>query len=132
MRAGQQSIHQSLVSVFVRIGDELVTPALEGSILPGFTRDSVLSLARGWNLPVSERRIAIEEIAAHYDAGRLIEVFGSGTAAVISPVGCLVWGDKRMCINEGRIGAWSQRFFDTLTGIQYGRIPDPYGWVEVV
>jgi len=120
------------MNVFFAIGDELVTPALEGSILPGITRDSVLTLARNWGLKVSERRLSIDEVAEQYDKGQLREVFGSGTAAVISPVGRLVWNDKDMAINGGRIGALSQRFYDTLTGIQYGTLPDPYGWIEPV
>jgi branched-chain amino acid aminotransferase len=120
------------MNVFFRFGDELVTPALEGSILPGITRDSVLTLAKSWGLKAAERRITIDEVAEQHDAGRLTEVFGSGTAAVISPVGCLVWNDKRMCLNEGRIGPWSQRFYDALIGIQYGTQPDPFGWIETV
>ena len=120
------------MNVFFRIDDELVTPALEGSILPGITRDSVLTLAKSWGIQTAERRISIDEIAERFDAGQLTEVFGSGTAAVISPVGCLVWNDKRMCINEGRIGALSQRLFDALTGIQTGTLPDPYGWIVKV
>ncbi len=120
------------MNVFFLFGDELVTPALEGSILPGITRASVLELARGWGMKAVERRLAIDEVAERYDRGELTEVFGAGTAAVISPVGTLVWGEKRMTIHENRIGPVSQRLYDTLTGIQYGTRPDPYGWIEKV
>jgi branched-chain amino acid aminotransferase len=83
-------------------------------------------------LKVTERRISIQEIADAYDAGKLNEVFGTGTAAVISPVGHLKWGDKVMEINDNKIGDISQRLYDTLTGIQWGKIEDTFGWtVEV-
>lgn len=80
-------------------------------------------------IPVSERRITIQEIADAYDAGKLSEVFGTGTAAVISPVGHLKWGDKVMTINNNKIGPVSQMIYDTLTGIQWGKIPDEFGWI---
>ena len=81
---------------------------------------------------VSERRLSIEEVAEAADAGKLKEAFGSGTAAVISPIGELKWDEKVMTINNGEIGTISQHLYDTLTGIQWGKLPDPYGWtVEV-
>jgi len=108
----------------------VVTPDLSsGTILPGITRKSVLELLRSWNIPVEERKVPIQEIADAYDNGTLQEVFGCGTAAVISPVGELKWGDKVMKINDGKIGALSQKLYDTITGIQTGALPDPYGWV---
>ena len=83
-------------------------------------------------MPVSERRITIQEIADAYDAGKLDEVFGTGTAAVISPVGHLKWEDKVMEINNNKIGPISQKIYDTLTGIQWGTRPDPFGWIVPV
>ena len=112
------------------IDGEVVTPSLEtGSILSGITRKSALELCRKKGIPVSERRITIQEIADAYDAGKLTEVFGTGTAAVISPVGHLKWGDKVMLINNNKIGPVSQMIYDTLTGIQWGKIPDEFGWI---
>ncbi|SDN48873.1 branched-chain amino acid aminotransferase [Acetanaerobacterium elongatum] len=120
------------MNIFFVIGDELVTPALNGSILPGITRMSVIEIAKQWGMKVSERRISIDEISAAYDKGELKEVFGSGTAAVISPVGHLKYNDKIMIINNGKIGAVSQKLYDNLTGIQWGKLPDTFGWtVEV-
>ena len=114
----------------LRFCGEVVTPSLEtGSILSGITRKSALELCRSKGIPVSERRITIQEIADAYDAGKLTEVFGTGTAAVISPVGHLKWGDKVMTINNNKIGPISQMIYDTLTGIQWGKIPDKFGWI---
>ena len=90
---------------------------------------SVTLRSRSKGIPVSERRITIQEIADAYDAGKLSEVFGTGTAAVISPVGHLKWGDKVMTINNNKIGPVSQMIYDTLTGIQWGKIPDEFGWI---
>jgi branched-chain amino acid aminotransferase len=116
------------MNIFFRIGDELVTPPLEGSILPGITRESVIHLAREWKLRVAERPVTMDELVRAHTAGSLKEVFGSGTAAVISPVGELHYKAQRMVINGGAVGEWTQRFFDTITGIQYGKLEDPYGW----
>ena len=118
------------MNIFFVIDGEIVTPSLEtGSILAGITRKSTIELCKSWGLPVSERRITIQEIADAYDAGKLDEVFGTGTAAVISPVGHLKWDDKVMEINNNKIGKISQRIYDTLTGIQWGKLPDPFNWV---
>lgn len=114
------------------IDGKVVTPELGGTILPGITRKSVLELLRSWNVPVEERRISIQELADAHEAGKLEEVFGCGTAAVISPVGELKWGDKSMKIGGGKIGALSQRIYDTITGIQNCRLPDTFGWVYEV
>ncbi len=112
------------------IDGEVVTPSLEtGSILSGITRKSALELCRSKGIKVVERRITIQEVADAYDAGKLTEVFGTGTAAVISPVGHLKWGDKVMIINDNKIGPISQMIYDTLTGIQWGTIPDTFGWI---
>lgn len=120
------------MNVFFVIDDEIITPELQGSILPGVTRMSCIELLKNQGYKVSERRLSIDEVARAADEGRLREAFGSGTAAVISPIGELKWDDKVMTINNGEIGAISQHLYDTLTGIQWGKLPDPYGWtVEV-
>lgn len=120
------------MNVFFVIGDEIVTPSLQGSILSGVTRMSTIEILKAWGLKVSERRISIEEIAQASKEGRLKEAFGTGTAAVISPIGQLKWGDDIMEINDGKIGAISQKLYDALTGIQWGKIKDTMGWtVEV-
>ena len=120
------------MNIMFVIDGEIVTPELQGSILPGITRKSVLELAKSWGMKVSERRITIQEVADAYDAGKLDEVFGTGTAAVISPVGHLKWGDKVMTINDNKIGPISQKIYDTMTGIQWGTIADPFGWIVPV
>lgn len=121
------------MNVFFVIDGEVVTPSLdEGSILPGVTRDSCLALLRKWGIKATERRITIDELAAAYDEGKLQEVFGTGTAAVISPVGELNYHGKIMTINNGKIGNLSQKLYDTMTGIQWGRLPDDMGWIERV
>ena len=116
------------MNIFFVIDGEVVTPALQGSILSGITRKSSIELCRSWGLKVSEKRITIQEVADAYDAGKLQEVFGTGTAAVISPVGTLKWGDKVMTINNNKIGEISQKLYDTMTGIQYGKIEDKFNW----
>lgn len=121
------------MNIFFKIDGTIVTPKLCGSILPGITRNSVIELCRLWGLPVEEKRISIQEIADAHKAGKLEEVFGTGTAAVISPVGHLRWNDDVMQIQDGGIGEISQKLYDTLTGIQLGNVADPFGnWsVEV-
>ncbi|MCR4616524.1 MAG: branched-chain amino acid aminotransferase [Clostridiales bacterium] len=116
------------MNIFFVIDGEVVTPSLEGSILGGITRMSCIDILRSWGLKVSERKLAVDELIAASDAGKLDEAFGSGTAAVISPVGELKYGDKIMPINGGKIGPISQRLYDTLTGIQWGKIEDTFGW----
>lgn len=116
------------MNVFFSIGDEIITPALQGSILSGVTRMSVIDILRSWGLNVVERPISIQELADAADSGLLKEAFGTGTAAVISPVGELLWGEKSIVINEGKIGSLSQKLYDTLTGIQWGKLPDPMHW----
>jgi branched-chain amino acid aminotransferase len=120
------------MNIFFRLGDALVTPAREGTILAGITRDCVIRLAAHWGIQVEERRISMPEVQATHEAGELLEVFGSGTAAVISPVSELVFQGRSLTINQGRIGDWTQRLFQTLTGIQYGKMEDPFGWTMPV
>ncbi|MGI6084124.1 MAG: branched-chain amino acid aminotransferase [Acetivibrionales bacterium] len=117
------------MNVFFVIGDEIVTPALNGSILPGITRKSCLELLRSWDLNVSERRISIQEIFDAGENGMLKEAFGTGTAAVISPIGELFWNGKKLTLSNGKIGELSQKLYDNLTGIQYAKLPDPFNWI---
>jgi branched-chain amino acid aminotransferase len=119
------------MNIMVRIGDEVVTPPLNGAILAGITRDSVLTLLRDWGLKVSERPISIDEVIAAAKAGTL-EMWGTGTAAVISPVGELGYKGERHVINGGRTGDLTRRLYDTLIGIQYGTAPDPHGWTRLL
>ncbi|MDR1464961.1 MAG: branched-chain amino acid aminotransferase [Oscillospiraceae bacterium] len=120
------------MNVFFVVGGEVVTPALQGSILGGITRASCIELLRSWGLTVTERPILLSELTGAAREGRLDEAFGSGTAAVISPIGELRCGDESVVLNGGEIGPISQRLYDELTGIQWGRRPDPFGWtVEV-
>jgi len=114
------------------IGDKLITPPLEGTILPGVTRDSVICLARDWKIKVLERKISIDEIFKTAKEGKLKEAFGSGTAAVISPVGEIYHNHKRIVINKGKIGPLSQKLYDEITGIQYGEKVDKFGWCHFI
>lgn len=110
-------------------GDKIVTPSLSGSILPGITRDSILKLAPAMGYKVEEGRLSIDEIFEDIKAGRLTEAFGTGTAAVVSPVGALCFKGEKAMIGDGGIGKVTRRLYDTLTGIQLGLEPDPFGWV---
>ena len=122
---------EDAVSILSNDG-KIVTPELNGSILPGITRDSVLTICRDWGLPVEERKISVDELIEAQKRGKLEEVFGSGTAAVISPVGKLRYKDDVMTIGDGNIGEISQKLYDTVTGIQLGKLEDKFGWrVEV-
>lgn len=116
------------MNAFFKIEGGLVTPELNGSILPGITRDSIIQLAGSWGIEVTQRKISVDEIVRRAEDGTLEEAFGAGTAAVISPVGKFAIGDKELIINGGKTGELSQRLYDGLTGIQYGKLPDPFGW----
>lgn len=120
------------MNVFFKIDGDIITPALTGSILHGITRDSVIKLLNHWDIPVIERKISMEELAQAHAEGRLEEAFGTGTAAVISPIGQLHWQDEAYVINEGVTGDISKRLYDTLTGIQYGNVEDPFNWIEKI
>jgi branched-chain amino acid aminotransferase len=120
------------MNLFVVIGDELVTAPLSDSILSGVTRDCVLTIAREWGVPVSERRLSIDEIRVAHSNGTLREVFGSGTAAVISPVGELAIEGEHLSINDGKPGALSLKLYEEITGIQRGTRPDRYEWLTLV
>ncbi len=117
------------MNIFFRIDDTLVTPPLQGSILAGIMRDSVIALAKHWNIPVEERLITIDEVMSAHEKGILQEVFGSGTAAVISPVNELAWGDQVITIKDGNVGPMAQRLYNEITAIQYREAEDPFGWV---
>jgi branched-chain amino acid aminotransferase len=119
-------------NIMLKIADEVITPPLAGTILAGVTRDSSLALARDWGLRVSERAITIDEVVEAAHLGTLQEVWATGTAAVISPVGELAYKGERIVVNGGRTGPLAQKLYDAIVGIQYGTAPDAHGWtVEV-
>ncbi len=120
------------MNIMFRIGDEVVTPPLAGTILPGVTRDSALTLMREWGLRVSERQIAIDEVLEAARRGTLREAWGTGTAAVISPVGELAYKSERLVVSGGKIGELTQRLYDAIVDIQYARVPDTHGWTVAV
>lgn len=120
------------MNIFFKINGTIVTPMLNGSILPGITRNSVIQLCESWGLPVEERKVSVDELIEAQKSGALEECFGTGTAAVISPVGKLRYKDDVMTINGGNIGPVSQKLYDTVTGIQGGTCEDKFGWVTVL
>ena len=120
------------MNVMFMVGDEIVTPALTGSILPGITRKSCIELLRSRGYKVTERQFSLEELKEACANGTLKEAWGCGTAAVVSPIGKLVIGDESYIINNNEIGAVTQELYDTLTGIQWGKIEDTFGWVYPV
>lgn len=120
------------MNIMVKIGDEIITPPLAGSILAGVTRESILTLLRDWGLKASERPISIDEVIGAAERGTLAEMWGTGTAAVVSPVGELGYRGRRIVINGGKTGALTQKLYDAITAIQYGTAPDPHGWCEPV
>ncbi|MCQ2427267.1 MAG: branched-chain amino acid aminotransferase [Clostridia bacterium] len=120
------------MNIFFKIDGKIVTPMLNGSILPGITRNSVIEVCKSWGLEVEERKISVDELIEAQKNGKLEEVFGSGTAAVISPVGKLRYVNEVMEIGDGSIGPVSQKLYDTVTGIQWGKIADPFGWTVLV
>jgi len=121
------------MNIMLKISDEVITPPLsQGTILPGVTRDSALTLMREWGLRVSERAISIDEVARAARDGSLREVWGTGTAAVISPVGELAYAGERIVINGGKIGELTQKLYDAIVGIQYATAPDTHGWTVPV
>lgn len=120
------------MNVFFYIGNEVITPELDGTILAGATRDSVIELLKGWNIPVVERKITIKEVKSAADNGQLKEVFGTGTAAVISAVGALANDNYTININNGEQGALTTRLYHEIAEIQQGRKPDSRQWVQVI
>jgi branched-chain amino acid aminotransferase len=120
------------MNIFFKFKGELATPPLGGTILPGITRDSIITLARDLGITVNERPIAIDEVTEKARSGELEEVFGSGTAAVVSPVSTLRYQDTDYEISGGKTGPLAQKLFDTIVAIQYGEAEDLYGWREKV
>lgn len=119
-------------NAFFKIAGTVVTPSLNGSILPGITRMSCIELLKSWGESVEERPVSIDEVVAAIENGKLDEAFASGTAAVISPIGKLSYKGRNLTVNNGEIGPLSQKLYDNLTGIQWGRLPDPFGWMTTI
>jgi len=115
-------------NAFFIMDGEVFTAPIDGTILPGITRDSVIRLLKDWGMKVHEEKFTIDDVFAAADKGALSEVFASGTAAVISPVGELSWKGRLITVTDNKIGPVSQKLYDTITGIQSGRVPDEYGW----
>ncbi len=120
------------MNVFFKIDGEVITPSLEGSILPGITRMSTIELLKKSGIKVTERRISIQELYDAHAAGKLDEAFGTGTAAVISPIGEFNWDGNVITVNGGKIGPVAQQVYDTITGIQSGELEDTFGWTQIV
>jgi branched-chain amino acid aminotransferase len=120
------------MNVFFKINGEVITPTLEGSILPGITRDSTIQLLKSWRIPFQERKISIQELYQAQAEGKLEEAFGTGTAAVISPIGELSWNGNRISINNSEIGKLSADLYRTITGIQKGSLKDDWNWIVEV
>lgn len=119
----------SMNMMFVYENKRIVTPMLNGSILQGITRDSVLRLAKYMGFEVEEKRICIDDVMADAKSGKLTEAFGTGTAAVVSPVSKIAYKENEATIGNGYIGKVAQKLYDTLTGIQFGKVADPFGWI---
>jgi branched-chain amino acid aminotransferase len=120
------------MNIFFVIDDEIITPELNGSILPGITRNSVIALAEKWQDKSCEKKISIDELMDAHASGKLQEVFGAGTAAVISPVGEIKYGDKVITIGGGEVGPVAKQYYKAITDIQYGQAEDHMGWIEPV
>ena len=116
------------MNVMFKISGKIVTPALSGSILPGITRKSCIELLRDWGYEVEERPISVDELFAAAADGSLEEAWGTGTAAVVSPIGQLFYNGKAYTLCDGKIGQVAQKLYDNLTGIQWGKLPDAHGW----
>ena len=116
------------MNVMFKVDGTIITPKLTGSVLPGITRRSCLQLLLDWGYPVEERLVTAQELFDAADAGKLDEAWGTGTAAVVSPIGEMGWNERKAEVNGGVIGPVTQKLYDTLTGIQWGTQPDPYGW----
>ena len=128
-------LSEELISlyVFFVIDGTVITPALEeGNILPGVTRDSCIQLLKSMGYTVEERKLSLDEVIEAYKKGNLNEAFGTGTAAVVSPMGMLDTGDMKIVINGGEIGQVAQTLYNTLTGIQWGRSEDTFRWTVKV
>ncbi len=120
------------MNVMFKINGEIITPMLSGSILPGITRKSCLEILRKEGYRVSERLLSIDELSEAMENGTLEEAWGTGTAAVVSPIGELCYKDHKYSVGGGKIGEVTQHLYDTLTGIQWGKTEDTYGWTELI
>ena len=120
------------MNIFINMKDEIVTPKLNGSILPGITRKTVIQLLKEWDMNIVEREISVDEVIEKYDSGDLLGVFGTGTAAVISSVGWLTFKNKKMVINDGKAGELALKLFKEITSIQYGIKEDNHDWIYKV
>ena len=120
------------MNVLFKVNGTVITPQLTGSVLPGITRKSCLELLKDWGIPVEERLVTAQELFDAAKAGTLEEAWGTGTAAVVSPIGLLAWEDQKVEVSGGQIGALTQKLYDTLTGIQWGKLPDEHGWIQTV
>jgi branched-chain amino acid aminotransferase len=117
------------MNIFINLKNEIVTPKLNGSILPGITRISVIEILKEWKMNIVEREISIDEVVNAYDKGELVGVFGTGTAAIISPVGWLTYKDKKMVLNDGKAGELDTKLFNEITSIHYGLKEDTHNWL---
>lgn len=117
------------MNVMFKVNGKILTPDLNGSVLDGITRRSCIQLLKDWGYEVEERRISAEELFTAAESGELEEAWGTGTAAVVSPIGELAMGDKKVTVSGGKIGEITQKLYDELTGIQWGRVADPHGWI---
>ena len=120
------------MNVMFQVDGTVITPKLTGSVLPGITRKSCIELIKSWGIPVEERLITAQELFDAAAAGKLDEAWGTGTAAVVSPIGEMGWEGKHITVSGGKIGSLTQKLYDTLTGIQWGKIPDEHGWTVKV
>ena len=120
------------MNVMFKIDGKVVTPALTGSILPGITRRSCIQMLKSWGVEVEERLVSIDELVEAAQNGKLEEAWGTGTAAVISPIGELCYKDVKYIVNDFKIGPTAQKLYDELTGLQWGDKPDPFGWTKVI
>ncbi len=117
------------MNVMFKVSGKILTPDLNGSVLDGITRRSCIQLLKDWGYEVEERRITAEELFEAAEKGTLEEAWGTGTAAVVSPIGELAMGDKKVTVSGGKIGEITQKLYDELTGIQWGRVADPHDWI---
>ena len=117
------------MNVMFKVAGKILTPDLNGSVLDGITRRSCIQLLKDWGYEVEERRISAEELFEAAETGALEEAWGTGTAAVVSPIGELAMGDKKVTVSGGKIGEITQKLYDELTGIQWGRVADPHNWI---
>ena len=117
------------MNIFISFKDEVATPALNGSILPGITRMSVIQLLKDWNYNINERLVSIQEVLESYEKNNLVEIFGTGTAAVISSISKLKFNEKLLMFDEVKPGELGMKLYEELTGIQYGKKEDKHGWM---